>query len=57
MPLTSPTQIEYDFAASILMVTIAKCEELAAMDLGGTSDPYVKVRKQLLLIKGWQVGT
>ena len=37
------TQVEYDFAASLLIVQILKCEELAAMDLGGTSDPYVKI--------------
>ena len=36
-------QVEYDFAAGILNVTILKCEDLAAMDLGGTSDPYVKI--------------
>ena len=36
-------QVEYDFAGSILNVTIVKCEDLAAMDIGGTSDPYVKV--------------
>ena len=36
-------KVEYDFATSVLVVSIIKCEELAAMDLGGTSDPYVKV--------------
>lgn len=36
-------KVEYDFAGSILNVTIVKCEDLAAMDIGGTSDPYVKV--------------
>ena len=36
-------QVEYDFTGSILHVTIVKCEDLAAMDIGGTSDPYVKV--------------
>ena len=39
----SSLQVEYDFAGSILHVTIVKCEDLAAMDIGGTSDPYVKV--------------
>ena len=37
------SKVEYDFATSVLIVHIIKCEELAAMDLGGTSDPYVKV--------------
>ena len=36
-------QVEYDFTGSILHVTIVKCEDLAAMDIGGTSDPYVKL--------------
>lgn len=36
-------KVEYDFTGSILHVTIVKCEDLAAMDIGGTSDPYVKV--------------
>ena len=36
-------QVEYDFTASLLIVTINKAEDLAAMDLGGTSDPYVKI--------------
>ncbi len=35
--------MSYDFAASVLVVEIIKAENLAAMDLGGTSDPYVKV--------------
>ena len=55
----SSFQVEYDFAGSILHVTIVKCEDLAAMDIGGTSDPYVKVyllpdrkRKQVRNFRG-----
>jgi len=36
-------KVEYDFAAGILMVDIIQCKELVAMDIGGTSDPYVKI--------------
>ncbi|XP_059078950.1 synaptotagmin 1-like isoform X2 [Tigriopus californicus] len=36
-------KVEYDFASSILIVSIIKAEDLAAMDIGGTSDPYVKI--------------
>ena len=36
-------QVEYDFTAGILTVHIVKCEDLPAMDIGGTSDPYVKL--------------
>ena len=50
-------QVEYDFTAGILTVHIVKCEDLPAMDIGGTSDPYVKVHllpgasKSIILIK------
>ena len=37
-------QLEYDFNAQSLNVTAIQCTELPALDLGGTSDPYVKVR-------------
>ena len=36
-------QVEYDFQNSILMVSIIQGKGLMAMDLGGTSDPYVKI--------------
>ena len=36
-------QVEYDFQNSILMVSIIQGKDLMAMDLGGTSDPYVKI--------------
>ncbi len=36
-------QVEYDFTSGILTVHIFKCENLPAMDIGGTSDPYVKI--------------
>ena len=37
-------KLEYDFNAQCLNVTAIQCTELPALDLGGTSDPYVKVR-------------
>lgn len=36
-------RVEYDFVTSNLLVTIVECHDLIAMDLGGTSDPYVKI--------------
>ena len=36
-------KLEYDFNAQCLNVTAIQCTELPALDLGGTSDPYVKV--------------
>ena len=36
-------QLEYDFTAKTLIVTVVRCEGLPALDVGGTSDPYVKV--------------
>lgn len=36
-------QLEYDFNANSLAVTVIQAEELPALDMGGTSDPYVKV--------------
>ena len=35
--------VTYDFDAMTLTVKIIKAEELAAKDLSGTSDPYVKI--------------
>ena len=35
--------VEYDFQKGELTVGIIQASDLAAMDLGGTSDPYVKV--------------
>ena len=43
-PIISLLQLEYDFNAQSLNVTAIQCTELPALDLGGTSDPYVKVR-------------
>lgn len=37
------SQLEYDFNSNSLAVTVIKAEELPALDMGGTSDPYVKV--------------
>ena len=36
-------KLEYDFNAQCLNVTAIQCTELPALDMGGTSDPYVKV--------------
>ena len=41
----SLSQLEYDFNSNSLSVTVIQCEELPALDMGGTSDPYVKVRQ------------
>ena len=37
-------QLEYDFNTQTLNVTAIQCSELPALDMGGTSDPYIKVR-------------
>ena len=36
-------QLEYDFNQNSLSVTVIQAEELPALEIGGTSDPYVKV--------------
>ncbi|KAL5279617.1 SYT2 family protein [Megaselia abdita] len=36
-------KLEYDFNNNSLAVTVIQAEELPALDMGGTSDPYVKV--------------
>ncbi|XP_015112194.1 synaptotagmin 1 isoform X2 [Diachasma alloeum] len=36
-------KLEYDFNSNSLAVTVIKAEDLPALDMGGTSDPYVKV--------------
>jgi len=36
-------KIDYDFNTNNLSVTVIQAEELPALDMGGTSDPYVKV--------------
>ncbi|XP_018010236.1 synaptotagmin 1 isoform X3 [Hyalella azteca] len=36
-------KLEYDFNSNSLSVTVIQCEDLPALDMGGTSDPYVKV--------------
>ena len=35
--------MEFDFTAGVLTVHILKCDDLPVMDLGGLSDPYVKL--------------
>ncbi|XP_037086955.1 synaptotagmin 1-like [Pollicipes pollicipes] len=36
-------KLEYDFNAKTLTVVVIRCEGLPALDVGGTSDPYVKI--------------
>ncbi|XP_076181918.1 synaptotagmin 1 isoform X2 [Ptiloglossa arizonensis] len=36
-------KLEYDFNTNSLAVTVIQAEDLPALDMGGTSDPYVKV--------------
>lgn len=36
-------QLEYDFNQNSFSVTVIQAEDLPALDMGGTSDPYVKV--------------
>merc|ERR1712226_707720 len=36
-------KLEYDFNSQTLNVTVIQCSELPALDMGGTSDPYVKL--------------
>ncbi|XP_053356850.1 synaptotagmin-1b [Clarias gariepinus] len=35
--------LDYDFTESALIVGVIQAEDLAAMDMSGTSDPYVKI--------------
>jgi len=36
-------KLEYDFNNQTLNVTAIQCSELPALDMGGTSDPYIKI--------------
>ena len=36
-------KLEYDFNSQTLNVTVIQCSELPAMDMGGSSDPFVKL--------------
>jgi len=36
-------KLEYDFNAQTLNVSAIQCSELPALDMGGTSDPYIKI--------------
>ena len=38
-------ELKYDFNTQTLSVTVIQAMELPAMDLGGVSDPYVKVKR------------
>ena len=38
-------ELKYDFNTQTLSVTVIQAMELPAMDMGGVSDPYVKVIK------------
>ena len=37
-------ELKYDFNTQTLSVTVIQAMELPAMDMGGVSDPYVKVQ-------------
>ena len=37
-------ELKYDFNTQTLSVRVCQAMELPAMDMGGVSDPYVKVR-------------
>ena len=37
--------LSYDFGSQTLLVKIVKADNIPAMDIGGTSDPFVKVSK------------
>ena len=37
-------ELKYDFNTQTLSVTVCQAMELPAMDMGGVSDPYVKVK-------------
>ena len=41
-------KLDYDFNTQTLNVTAIQCSELPALDMGGTSDPYVNVSGQTL---------
>ena len=43
-------KLEYDFNNQTLNVTAIQCAELPALDMGGTSDPYIKVTRQITII-------
>nr|ALS04702.1 putative synaptotagmin I [Pseudodiaptomus poplesia] len=36
-------KLDYDFNSQSLNVTVIQCTELPALDMGGTSDPYIKI--------------
>ena len=40
-------ELKYDFNTQTLSVTVIQAMELPAMDMGGVSDPYVKVQLYL----------
>ena len=42
--------LSYDFGSQTLLVKIIKADGLPAMDIGGTSDPFVKVSSQPAVI-------
>ena len=37
-------ELKYDFNTQTLVVKVVQATDLPAMDMGGVSDPYVKVR-------------
>ena len=39
-------ELKYDFNTQTLVVKVVQATDLPAMDMGGVSDPYVKVSEQ-----------
>ena len=44
-------KLDYDFNTQTLNVTAIQCSELPALDMGGTSDPYIKVSRWVSIVK------
>ena len=47
MFFTSRYELKYDFNTQTLVVKVVQATDLPAMDMGGVSDPYVKVSQRL----------
>ena len=50
-------ELKYDFNTQTLSVTVCQAMELPAMDLGGVSDPYVKVNIKYEVNAGYYLRT
>ena len=52
MFFTSRYELKYDFNTQTLVVKVVQATDLPAMDMGGVSDPYVKVSQRVLTKSG-----